>query len=215
MGGAGCSALLFFMQIHKGKLVIIIMINLKQPARAPIASFPFLYSSHKNYLKQISYKTDASEKGEGKGTESKGRPVSVGSLLFFHKHPGCDTDECRKGDKKEEMHRYKNTESRIGDHQGYTYIYKEICQDFAIIVCSTVSRHAQKSDRERREKEEPVRKGVRTYEIGSDQCNGSFKKAGKYSVRYAASITHSFRQTDNEISKEKKDERLQTKKASI
>ena len=181
MGGAGCSALLFFMQIHKGKLIII-MINFKAVPKDTPTGFPFLYSSHKNYLKQISDKTDASEKGKSKGTESKGLPVSVGSLFFFHKHQGCDTDECRKGDEKEEMDRYKNTESRIGDHQGYTYIYKEICQDFAIMVCSTVCRHAQKSDRERREKEEPVRKGVRTYEISSDQRNRSIKNTGKYSV---------------------------------
>ena len=96
----------FFMQIHKGKLIII-MINFKAIHKDIPTGFPFLYSSHKNYLKQISDKTDASEKGEGKGTESKGRPVSVGSQIIFHKHPGCDTDECREGDEKDLLRRRK------------------------------------------------------------------------------------------------------------
>ena len=96
----------------------------------------------KQLLKQISDKADARKNGKKKSTESEERPARGWIQLFFHIHPDSNTDEARDGDEEEEMRRNENAETGICRHQGYSYIYKKVRQNFTVIVCHTVSCHA-------------------------------------------------------------------------
>lgn len=118
------------------------------PSAASFAAIPGVeavmirYLEFKRLLKQISDKSDARKNGKKKSTESEERPARGRIQLFFHIHPDSNIDEARNGDEEEEMRRNENTETGICRHQGYSYIYKEVRQNFTIIVSHTVSCHA-------------------------------------------------------------------------
>ena len=62
-------------------------------------------------LKQISDETYAGQNSEAKSTESEGGSERFWILFFSCVHTDSKIDECREGDKKEEMYRCEDTET--------------------------------------------------------------------------------------------------------